>query len=137
MSETTEITTAVATQPEPEKHLNGLLNALKDIIGTNQRAVKDNASLSRSLAVLEDRFTKVEHTLVTSAADVSKWHQLTDNQLNSQGNEIDSIYKHTLELSERLIKMGGTIEAHLSTLHSMLVEMSGWMKSVAESRRKK
>mgnify|MGYP001618655857 CR=1 FL=1 len=130
---------AEITKPKEEitKSLNNMLGALEGIINANVRTTKDNSTLTRSLTVLEDRFTKLEQILDANQQEQAKWQQYTDNVFQDQGREIDMLFTAIGDLSSKVGKLGTILESQLQTLHSTLQEFLSTTKSLFEMRTKK
>ena len=122
---------------EAQKALSTMLGALEGMINTNVKTAKDNVSLTRSLTVLEDRFTKLEKQLDSQFTENLKWHQCVEETLLEQGRELDLIFNGLSGVSTQVNKLYDVLAKQLDTINVTFVTMAERLKIMLESRKKK
>ena len=119
---------------EVHQHVNSLLGALEGMINNNVKTAKDNATLTRALTVLEDRFTKLEKAVEVNTMENAKWHKYCDDALQEQGRDLDCLFSTISDLVVRIGKLCTTME---SQMQMMLAEFTTATKIALEVRQRK
>ena len=119
---------------EVQQHVSSLLGALEGMINNNVKTAKDNATLTRALIVLEDRFTKLEKAIDVNTTENAKWHKYCDEALQEQGRDLDCLYNTINELGVKISKLCIVMESQMQT---MLAEFITAIKVATDNRSKK